>query len=92
VFTLAHLSDIHLSPMPPARRVELMSKRILGYVNWHRGRKLVHRREILDLLTRDIVERKPDHIAVTGDLVNLGSLTNSCARRNGCTISARLAA
>jgi 3',5'-cyclic AMP phosphodiesterase CpdA len=72
VFTLAHLSDIHLSPMPPARRVELMSKRILGYVNWHRGRKLVHRREILDLLTRDIVERKPDHIAVTGDLVNLG--------------------
>jgi len=24
------------------------------------------------MLTRDIVERKPDHIAVTGDLVNLG--------------------
>jgi 3',5'-cyclic AMP phosphodiesterase CpdA len=41
-------------------------------VNWHRGRKYVHRREILDLLTRDIVEQKPDHIAVTGDLVNLG--------------------
>ena len=31
----------------------------------------VHRREILDLLTRDLIERKPDHIAVTGDLVNL---------------------
>ena len=49
-----------------------MSKRVLGYVTWHRGRKLVHRRDILDMLTRDIVERKPDHIAVTGDLVNLG--------------------
>ena len=49
-----------------------MSKRMLGYVNWHRGRKYVHRREILDLITRDIVEQKPDHIAVTGDLVNLG--------------------
>ena len=49
-----------------------MGKRVLGYVNWHRGRKLVHRREILDLITRDIVEQKPDHIAVTGDLVNLG--------------------
>ena len=72
MFTLAHLSDIHLSPMPRPRRSELMSKRMLGYVNWHRGRKLVHRREILDLLTRDIIERKPDHIAVTGDLVNLG--------------------
>jgi 3',5'-cyclic AMP phosphodiesterase CpdA len=41
-------------------------------VNWHRGRKYVHRREILDLVTRDIVEQAPDHIAVTGDLVNLG--------------------
>ena len=72
MFTLAHLSDIHLSPMPRARRRELMSKRMLGYVNWHRGRKFVHRREILDLITSDIVEQKPDHIAVTGDLVNLG--------------------
>jgi 3',5'-cyclic AMP phosphodiesterase CpdA len=72
VFTLAHLSDIHLSPLPRPRRRELMSKRMLGYVNWHRGRKYVHRREILDLITRDVVEQKPDHIAVTGDLVNLG--------------------
>jgi 3',5'-cyclic AMP phosphodiesterase CpdA len=72
VFTLAHLSDIHLSPMPRAKRLHLLSKRFLGYVNWHRGRKLVHRREILDLLTRDLVERTPSHIAVTGDLVNLG--------------------
>jgi 3',5'-cyclic AMP phosphodiesterase CpdA len=72
LFTLAHLSDIHLSPMPRARRRDLLGKRVLGYVNWHRGRKLVHRRDILDVLTRDLVERKPDHIAVTGDLVNLG--------------------
>jgi 3',5'-cyclic AMP phosphodiesterase CpdA len=58
--------------MPRAKRRELLSKRMLGYVNWHRGRKYVHRREILDLITRDIVAQKPDHIAVTGDLVNLG--------------------
>ncbi len=58
--------------MPRARRRDLVSKRILGYVNWHRGRKLVHRRAVLDLLTHDLTERKPDHIAVTGDLVNLG--------------------
>lgn len=72
MFTLAHLSDIHLSPMPRARRRELFGKRVLGYVNWHRGRKLVHRRDILDILTQDLIERKPDQIAVTGDLVNLG--------------------
>ena len=72
VFTLAHLSDIHLGPMPRARRRDLMSKRVLGYVNWHRGRKLVHRRDVLEVLTRDITERNPDHIAVTGDLVNIG--------------------
>jgi len=71
-FTLAHLSDIHLSPMPRARRRDLFGKRVLGYVNWHRGRKFVHRRDILDVLTRDLVEREPDHVAVTGDLVNLG--------------------
>jgi 3',5'-cyclic AMP phosphodiesterase CpdA len=72
LFTLAHLSDIHLSPMPRARRRDLLGKRVLGYVNWHRGRKLVHRRDVLDVLTQDIAERGPDHIAVTGDLVNLG--------------------
>ena len=72
MFTLAHLSDIHLSPLPRAKRRHLLSKRLLGYVNWHRGRKFVHRREILDLMTRDLIERTPDHVAVTGDLVNLG--------------------
>lgn len=72
ITTLAHLSDIHLSPVPRAKRVDLLNKRILGYVNWHRGRKFVHRREILDLLTRDLTGRNPSHIAVTGDLINLG--------------------
>lgn len=71
-FRLAHISDIHLSPMPHVKRHQLLSKRVLGYVNWHRGRKFVHRRDILDLLTRDMTERNPDHIAVTGDLTNLG--------------------
>lgn len=72
VFTLAHLSDIHLGPLPKVRRRQLLSKRLLGYVNWHRGRKFVHRRDILDLLTQDLKQRGPDHVAVTGDLTNLG--------------------
>ncbi|WP_245409356.1 metallophosphoesterase [Methyloceanibacter sp. wino2] len=72
MFTLAHMSDIHLGPLPKVKGRQLLSKRLLGYVNWHRGRKFMHRRDILDLLTNDLKARSPDHIAVTGDLTNLG--------------------
>lgn len=72
MFTLAHLSDIHLSPLPRPTVRELMSKRMLGYLNWLRGRHEVHRRSVLDALTADLKRHAPDHIAVTGDLVNIG--------------------
>jgi 3',5'-cyclic AMP phosphodiesterase CpdA len=70
-FTLAHLSDPHLPPMPAARLRELASKRALGYLNWTRNRHKYHRREVLDALVDDVRAQTPDHIAVTGDLVNL---------------------
>lgn len=70
-FTLAHLSDPHLPPMPAARFRELAGKRALGYINWTRNRHKYHRREVLDALVADIQAQRPDHIAVTGDLVNL---------------------
>lgn len=71
MFTLAHLSDIHLGPMPKPRYVELMGKRAFGYLNWQKRRKL-HSRDFLDRLIADLVEQKPDHIAITGDLINIG--------------------
>ena len=71
-FTLAHLSDPHLPPLPAARLRDLASKRALGYLNWTRNRHRYHRREVLDALVADIKAHRPDHIAVTGDLVNLG--------------------
>ena len=70
-FTLAHLSDPHLPPLPAARLRDLASKRALGYLNWTRNRHKYHRREVLDALVADIRAQAPDHIAVTGDLVNL---------------------
>lgn len=70
-FTLAHLSDPHLPPLPAARLRELASKRALGYLNWTRNRHKYHRREVLDALVADIRAQAPDHIAVTGDLVNI---------------------
>jgi 3',5'-cyclic AMP phosphodiesterase CpdA len=70
-FTLAHLSDPHLPPMPAARLADLAGKRALGYLNWTRNRHKFHRREVLDALLSDMQAQAPNQIAVTGDLVNL---------------------
>ncbi len=70
-FTLAHLSDPHLPPLPRPRLLELAGKRALGYINWTRNRHKYQRRDVLDVLVADIKAQAPDHIAVTGDLVNL---------------------
>jgi 3',5'-cyclic AMP phosphodiesterase CpdA len=70
-FTLAHLSDPHLPPLPSLRFRELIGKRALGYLNWTRNRRKFHRRDVLDALVSDLQAQKPDQIAVTGDLVNL---------------------
>src|ERR1700759_4656938 len=70
-FTLAHFSDPHLPPLPKPRFSELAGKRVLGYLNWTRNRHKYYRREVLDALVGDLQAHAPDHIAVTGDLVNL---------------------
>src|SRR6266568_4297879 len=70
-FTLAHLSDPHLPPLPAARWRDLAGKRALGYLNWTRNRHKYHRRDVLDALVADMQGQRPDHIAITGDLVNL---------------------
>jgi len=68
MFTLAHLSDLHMAIEPHGS--QLLSKRGLGLINWRRKRKRIHRRDVLDALTRDLQAQHPDHVAVTGDLVN----------------------
>jgi 3',5'-cyclic AMP phosphodiesterase CpdA len=70
-FALAHLSDPHLPPLPSPRLADLAGKRALGYLNWKRNRQKVHKRDVLDALVVDMQAQRPDHIAVTGDLVNL---------------------
>lgn len=70
-FLLAHLSDPHLGPMPQTRLRDLANKRAIGYLNWKRKRHAVHRSDILDDLVADMHAQKPDHIAITGDLVNI---------------------
>jgi 3',5'-cyclic AMP phosphodiesterase CpdA len=71
MFTLAHLSDPHLAPLPKPRLSELIGKRITGYVNWQRRRRFIHDPETLAKLVADLRLQASDHIAVTGDIANL---------------------
>ncbi len=72
VYTLAHISDIHLAPLPPAHVLDLCSKRITGYLNWQRKRRFVHDPAVLGTIVADLKAQGPDHIAVTGDIANIG--------------------
>jgi 3',5'-cyclic AMP phosphodiesterase CpdA len=71
-FTLAHLSDVHLGPITGLDLRHVNAKRMMGLVNWTRGRRRIHQRGIADRIAADVVEQNVDHIAVTGDLANLG--------------------
>lgn len=77
--TLAHVSDVHLSPPPGVGLRHFNLKRGLGYINWQRQRRHTHQRAALDLVVADMLAHKPDHIAVTGDLINLGLPTEYAA-------------
>ncbi len=73
MFKLAHISDVHLGPLPNLTIRELASKRITGYVNWHRNRRKHLFANALDMVIEDLRTHEPDHLAITGDLVNLAS-------------------
>jgi 3',5'-cyclic AMP phosphodiesterase CpdA len=69
-FTLAHLSDPHL-PLPGAPWREFLNKRVTGLLSWSKNRRKIHLPRILDLLLADLKAVETNHIAVTGDLINL---------------------
>ncbi|MCB1386233.1 MAG: metallophosphoesterase [Nitratireductor sp.] len=71
-FRLAHISDIHLGPLPRVRRSELFSKRITGYINFRRNRSRADQPQITAHIVDFLAGLKPDHTAITGDLINLG--------------------
>lgn len=71
LFRLAHISDVHLGPLPRPRTRQLASKRIIGYTNYKRNRARSFTPDTIRLLVDDMQAQQPDHIAVTGDLVNV---------------------
>ena len=71
MYKIAHFSDPHLGPLPAVRLRQLTGKRIFGYLNWVAGRKRIHQRGVLDALLKDLRRQRVDHVALTGDLVNI---------------------
>ena len=71
-FSLAHVSDPHLTQLERAEPRELCNKRILGFLSWRRRRRHHHRPEVLDALLADIHSQDPDHVVITGDLTHIG--------------------
>jgi 3',5'-cyclic AMP phosphodiesterase CpdA len=71
-FLLAHLSDAHIGPIPRPHLAELLGKRVTGYVNWLSKRAAQHDMDVLARLVADMAAQRPDHVAMTGDVVNIG--------------------
>ncbi|WP_375623370.1 MULTISPECIES: metallophosphoesterase family protein [unclassified Bartonella] len=71
MFYLAHISDIHLSPLPQPSLFELFGKRLTGYLNWQKKRKSQMVTNVLETLINTLNKKKTDHLVISGDLVNL---------------------
>lgn len=69
--TLAHISDLHATPVRVENPLDFASKRFFGWLSWRVKRHKIHRPEVLEALCRDLEAMAPDHIAVTGDLTNV---------------------
>jgi 3',5'-cyclic AMP phosphodiesterase CpdA len=71
-FALAHLSDVHLGPMPLAELFpHFRLKRLVGAASWHFRRKHLHSTAVSTAAMASIKSANPDHIACTGDLLNI---------------------
>ena len=82
IMTLAQLTDVHLGPLPPFWPQHWNAKRFLGYINFHVKRRAFNDPSRVHALVADLKAQHYDHVAVTGDLANLGmpaELENSLA-------------
>ena len=71
-YTIAHITDLHIPSPQEFKKGDKNIKRILGHMSWERNRKAKHLHSVLDALRKDLKERKPDYLCITGDQTNLG--------------------
>ncbi len=56
-----------------AARRHFALKRAIGVTNWRINRHRTHSTAIADAIARDIAGHSPDHVALTGDIVNVAA-------------------
>lgn len=83
-FTIAHFTDPHLPLLAQELRLcaATPGKRLSGILSWRMKRRHIHLPEILAALVADIHAHRPQHIVLTGDLVNVslpGEFTRAAA-------------
>jgi 3',5'-cyclic AMP phosphodiesterase CpdA len=71
MFSVGHLSDLHTTPVVVRNPAELFNKRFFGWLSWQIRRRKIHLDSVLDALIDDLADTAPDHLVVTGDLVNI---------------------
>lgn len=70
--TLAHISDLHALRLDGVRPLDFLShKRLGGAANLLTRRRDKHPLRLFSALVDDLNRVRPDHVVVTGDLVNL---------------------
>ncbi|MBG1230944.1 metallophosphoesterase [Aestuariivirga litoralis] len=63
-----------MGPLPRGAALHAFRpKRVIGAVSWHFRRKYLHLNEVADALMQSVQAAKPDHVAFTGDAVNIAS-------------------
>ncbi|WP_223421261.1 metallophosphoesterase family protein [Tateyamaria pelophila] len=80
--SFAHLSDPHNPLTPNVKATQVLNKRLLGYLSWHRKRHLRHRPEVLTAMLEDIAAADLDHTIVAGDLTNIALPDEFAAARD----------
>lgn len=73
--TIAHLSDVHLPFDDRFRPAMMLSKQLFGWLTWRFRRRRLHLTQVIDRLLDDLRDQAPDHVLITGDIVNLSLAT-----------------
>lgn len=81
MYCVAHLSDLHATPVSLRSPRELRAKRLLGWLSWQVRRSRRHLPEVLEALIEDLHRVAPDQTVVTGDLTNLACAHEFVAAR-----------
>jgi 3',5'-cyclic AMP phosphodiesterase CpdA len=68
---LAHVSDLHATPVHVERVSAFLNKRLLGWISWRLRRSRNHRVEVLEALADDLEALRADQVVVAGDLTNV---------------------